>query len=84
MSTGPIERFLDYLHYQRNASPATLRAYGADLHHFQEFLRSSSSSARLDRVDPLAIRAWLTQLHQDGQERSSMSRKISSLRSFFR
>jgi integrase/recombinase XerC len=79
-----IDRFLEALRYQRNASLATIRAYGADLHHFAEFLKSSRLPCRPDRVDTLAIRAWLASLHREGQERSSMSRKVSSLRSFFR
>ncbi len=79
-----IERFLDYLLYQRNSSPATLRAYSSDLQHFVEFLADTGLPTRPDRVDALAIRAWLTHLHREGQQRSSMSRKISSLRSFFR
>lgn len=78
------EQFLDYMQYQRNVSPATLRAYGSDLEHFTEFLQGSGVPPRPDRVDPLVIRAWLTALHRDGQERSSVSRKISTLRSFFR
>ena len=71
------DRFLDYMHYQRNVSPATLRAYGSDLEHFIEFLRDSKVRPRPDRVDPLVIRAWLTALHREGQERSSISRKRS-------
>ncbi len=79
-----IERFLDYLLYQRNASAATLRAYSSDLQQFVKFLADADLPTRPDRVDTLAIRAWLTHLHRQGQERSSMSRKISSLRSFLR
>jgi integrase/recombinase XerC len=79
-----IARYLDYLHYQRDASPATIRAYGSDLSHFEEFLRTSKLPCRADQVDLLAIRAWLTHLHREGLERSSISRKVSALRSFFR
>jgi integrase/recombinase XerC len=79
-----IERFLDYLRYQRNASKSTLRAYGSDLTQLAEFLRGAKLPTQVQKVDALAIRAWLTHLHREGQERSSMSRKVSSLRSFFR
>jgi len=79
-----IEQFLDSLLYQRNASPATIRAYRSDLNHFIAFLVDADLPTRPDQVDSLAIRAWLTHLHRQGQERSSMSRKVSSLRSFFR
>jgi len=79
-----IEQFLDHLLYQRNASPETLRAYSSDLQQFVEFLAEADLPTRPDQMDTLAIRAWLTHLHRAGLERASMSRKVSSLRSFFR
>jgi integrase/recombinase XerC len=79
-----IDRFLEQLHYQKNYSPATVTAYGHDLATFLEFLKESKLPAKADQVDPLAVRAWLSRLHRDGLERSSVARKVSSLRSFFR
>lgn len=79
-----IEGYLDHLRYQRNMSAATVRAYGSDLTAFAEFLRDSGLPTAPDRVDPLAVRAWLAKQHRDGQERSSVARRVSALRSFFR
>lgn len=81
---GSIERFLDFLRYQRNTSAATVRAYRSDLGAFRLFLSRSELPRRVDRVDPLAVRAWLSELHREGLQRSSVARKVSSLRSFFR
>jgi integrase/recombinase XerC len=79
-----IAKFLDHLRYQRNASPATVRSYGSDLLAFAAFLEASGLPSAPRRVDPLAVRAWLSRLHREGLERSSVARKVSSLRSFFR
>ena len=79
-----MQRFLDHLHYERNASASTTRAYRSDLDGFLEFLKGAKLPTRADRIDPLAVRAWLSSLHREGLERSSVARKVSSLRSFFR
>ena len=79
-----IDRFLDNLRYQRNCSPATVIAYGHDLETFLAFLKESKLPAQASKIDALAARAWLARLHRDGLERSSVARKVSSLRSFFR
>ena len=59
-------------------------AYGSDLTAFRDFLRESRLPTDPSTVDPLTVRSWLAKLHRDGQERSSMARRVSSLRSFFR
>ena len=79
-----IKEYLDHLEYQRNASPATVRAYRSDLGAFLAFLEGSDLPTDVGIVDPLTVRAWLARLRKEGQERSSVARKVSSLRSFFR
>jgi integrase/recombinase XerC len=85
---GSIERFLRHLRYERNASPETLRAYGSDLARFATFLRSTRPDpAPLPppaEVDSSALRSYLASLHRLGHRRSSIARRLASLRSFFR
>ncbi len=84
-----IRQFIHYLSAEKNASPCTCRAYERDLEEFQHFLRSSglflsqAQEVELGRVDRLAIRRFLSFLHRKNKK-SSIARKVSALRSFYR
>jgi integrase/recombinase XerC len=74
---------------EKNASPHTCRCYQKDLEGFEDFLKSlgmyltSSGEVDLGKVDRIAIRKYLSYLHKKNKK-SSMARKISTLRSFFK
>lgn len=77
--------FLLYLAHERNASPHTIRAYGEDLAQFVAHLRREVGHApRPQEVDALLIRGFLSELHRAGIRKSSASRKLATLRTFFR
>jgi len=80
-----IANFLRHLQAERNASPHTVRAYGADLEDFAVYLQAAEGRApRLESIDHLAIRAYLASLHDRGLSKVSASRRLAALRSFFR
>jgi integrase/recombinase XerC len=80
-----IERFHQYLAVERNMSPHTCAAYLRDLAEFREFLAGlgAADAAALPRVDHLLLRRYLAELHKRN-ERTSIARKLSALRTFFR
>ena len=78
----PVPSFLDYLRVERGASPHTLRNYAVDLAEFTEFLRREGSSPTA--VDARIVRAYLAWLHQRRLAKSSIARKLASLRSCLR
>ena len=85
-----IERFLEYLRVERNASAHTLRSYSADLEQFRNFLLSSElhvdkngADVDVEKIDHLTIRAYLSHLYRD-HKKSSLARKLAAQRSFFR
>lgn len=80
-----IERFDHYLDVERNYSIHTRQAYQRDLAEFSAFLirHGGNSPDHLRRLDTLLLRRYLAEQHKRNQ-RTSIARKLSSLRSFFR
>ena len=72
--------FLNYLRNERNVSPHTLRSYLADLEQLSTFLGDKELSA----VDHQTLRRFIAHLMQGEVKKSSIARKLSAVRSFFR
>jgi len=84
-----IEKYLSYLHYQRNASEHTLRNYESDLRQFLGYLTHTPEGAErpeppLEQIDNLTIREFLGRLRQRGNRKSSAARKLAAIRSFMK
>jgi integrase/recombinase XerC len=80
-----IPAFLRHLERERNASPATIRAYGEDLAQLAAYLeRELRHPPRPAEVDHLLIRGFLADLHQRGLRKVSSARKLAAVRTFFR
>ncbi len=77
-----MEMFMTYIQNERNYSDNTVIAYHDDILDFQTFLNQQHILNYQD-VDYLSIRLYLTELKRKEYSRSSVSRKISSLRSFY-
>ncbi len=77
-----VQTFLQYLRSQRNASPATIDAYGRDLLHFWEVMEAWGIRALRD-IDRLILRDYAAMLHRKGYARSTIARQLSALRSFY-
>jgi len=86
---GSIQQFIHYLSVEKNASPHTCRVYRRDLEAFEDFLKNSGmqlspgGDVKIEKVDRIAIRKYLSFLHRKNKK-SSIARKISTLRSFFK
>ncbi len=78
------ESFLKYLETEKRYSPHTLLSYRNDLESFQNFLVALGYTGNLHQVTSHDIRAWIVQMLDGGYSTSSVHRKISSLRGFFR
>lgn len=77
-----LRQFIEYLEIEKNASPHTVTFYKRDILAFFNFLHREGLS-QLDEVDHRVIRIFLTELYDKQLSRKSVSRTISSLRSFY-
>ena len=76
------EAFIESLR-NKSSSPHTVLNYQIDLKHFSEFL--TQKNATLESVDHVFIRDFLNHLYAErGLSKSSVSRKLACLRTFFR
>ena len=80
-----IEQFVNYLRYERNASPYTLAKYRCDIEQFRDFLTPPGETTMpLTRVDHQVIREFVSWLYDRKLQRSSIARKLAALRTFFK
>ena len=79
-----IEEFLDYLRYERNRSPLTVKNYGDDLRAFYVFFKSLDDHLSWQSVDADIVRDWMESMMDKGNNATSVNRRLSALRSFYR
>ncbi len=81
-----VRSFLTYLQAERGASPHTLRNYEADLRQFLGFLRSAheGSLPAPSEIDAYAVRSFLAARAGQGDAKSSIGRKLATVRSLFK
>jgi integrase/recombinase XerC len=76
-----IEEFLNFLRFEKNASPHTISNYSGDLNQLAAYLKENEHTWRT--VDLLVLRGFLAELHERRLKKSSIIRKLASMRSFF-
>jgi integrase/recombinase XerC len=81
---GIKDKFHDYLLLEKNYSQHTVTAYLNDIGFFESFLSNEYDDDNLIAVNYNQIRAWIVSISDDGISNSSINRKISSLKSFYK
>lgn len=79
-----IESFLEYLRYERNYSEKTVIAYGEDVKQLREFIQEEYGRFEPSEVEVELIREWIVVLMDKGYTSTSVNRKLSSLRAFYK
>ena len=79
-----IQRFLDYLKFERNRSNLTVKNYGDDLRAFETFFKDQNEPISWEAVDADVIRNWMEHMMDKGNNATSINRRLSALRSFYR
>jgi integrase/recombinase XerC len=80
-----IERFLRYLAAERNASALTIKSYREDLEALLRFLQGDAAQPPdPGKIGLLDLRTYVSAMHEAGYAKTSVSRRLASMRSFFR
>jgi integrase/recombinase XerC len=79
-----IEDFIDYLRYERNYSRKTTEVYQADLEAFKSFYEELDSNLNWAEMPADIIRQWVVEMMDKGNAATSVRRRLSSLRSFYK
>ncbi|OFO83067.1 MULTISPECIES: tyrosine recombinase XerC [Prevotellaceae] len=79
-----IDKFLDYLRFERNRSELTVKNYGDDLRAFEKFFRDLKNPVSWESVDSDVVRNWMERMMDEGNNAASINRRLSALRSFYR
>jgi integrase/recombinase XerC len=80
-----IAQFLTYMRVERGASPHTLKGYREDLIAAAEyFAEEDGSTPEPASITAVELRGFLSALHDAGYAKTSIARKLASLRSFYK
>jgi integrase/recombinase XerC len=84
-----IDRFADHLKYERNVSEHTQRNYLSDLRQFYDYIcpvDAAGNRREVDvrQIDHITIREYLSQFYKDNHKKTSIARKLATLRTFFK
>jgi integrase/recombinase XerC len=79
-----IDSFESYLKFEKRSSQHTIDAYISDLESFKEYLSIQYSISEFSTVEHHHIRSWVVWLIEHDYASTSINRKISSLKAFFR
>ncbi|GAA4458522.1 tyrosine recombinase XerC [Novipirellula rosea] len=80
-----ITQFLRYLATERNASDLTIKAYREDLFAMVEWFRATRGQVpKPESLSPQELRTFQAALQEAGYARTTIARKLASLRSFYR
>lgn len=79
-----IITFQDYLLLEKKYSQHTVKAYINDIIFFQSHIKSQFDDTNLICASYSQIRTWIVSLSDDGISNTSINRKISSLKSYYK
>ena len=79
-----IAGFLDYLSHERAYSPHTVTSYENDLRAFGAYLEQTENGFDVADADADLVRGWAMDLMASGMKATTVNRKLSSLRTFYK
>ncbi len=77
------DNFFIYLKVEKNCSDNTIIAYNNDIFHFIDYIKKIELLSELEELDRYFFRRYFAFLQKEGFKRTTISRKLSAIRSFF-
>ncbi|OIL69198.1 tyrosine recombinase XerC [Oenococcus oeni] len=81
--TSTMKKYEEYLQAERQYSTLTLKAYREDIGEFVNFFSQNGGFKDFSAIDRFDVRIYLNNLYERKLAKTSIARKISSLRSFY-
>jgi integrase/recombinase XerC len=80
-----VTRFLKYLRVERNASDLTIKSYREDLDALLSYMTDLQGQPPAPgNVGTIELRGYIAALHEAGYAKTTIARRLASMRSFFR
>ncbi len=79
-----FDKFLDYIKYEKRFSTHTVIAYETDLKQFFRYLETAYQITDIKEVNHTVVRSWLVQLMEQKITTRSITRKITTLKSYYK
>lgn len=79
---GYLNQYLEYLKFQKNYSDDTIKSYENDISSYLEYIKKEN--IKLEQINYDEVRYFLMHLNKENNKSSTISRKISSLRGFYK
>lgn len=79
-----IVEFIKHLQNEKRSSNHTIIAYQVDLQQFERFIQQTYGATKWIDIQSVQVRSWMALLLEQGLSPSSIRRKLSSLKSFYR
>jgi len=79
-----VDKFVEYLKFEKKFSPHTLVSYQNDMNQFGEYLKKTYEIEKLEQASAMMIRSWMAGLIQQKMAAKSVIRKASTLRTFYK
>lgn len=76
--------FIDHLQYEKRYSQHTILAYESDLEQFWKYLSDQYEMEEAADVSHMHVRSWVVSLIEQGLSSTTINRKISCLKAFFK
>lgn len=78
------EAFLEYLTLERNYSLRTVEEYRDDLNAFESYYKKVDSTLSWETIDGDVVRDWMVSMMEAGRTATTVNRRLSALRTFYR
>ncbi|MDB4733407.1 tyrosine recombinase XerC [Planctomicrobium sp.] len=80
-----VQEFLRHLRLEKNASDLTIKSYSDDFESFYDYLRARAGGIpHPESITIPMLRGYVSYLHECEYARSTIARRLASLRSFYR